>query len=60
MKRSFTVQSVIGVCMLMLILSCHKRGDFEVPCKLLKMSYVDGVYYPETQEKINERILKQH
>jgi hypothetical protein len=40
MKQSFTVKSIIGLCMVTLAVSCHKRGDFEVPCKLLKMSLV--------------------
>jgi hypothetical protein len=51
MKRSFTLQSVIGICMMVLVLSCHKRGDFEVPCKLLKMSYVERGAFPETREE---------
>lgn len=41
MKRSFVIQSIIGICMLTLVLSCHKRGEFEVPCKLLKIAHVD-------------------
>lgn len=46
MKRSIVLQSIIGVCMLSLVLSCHKRGEFEVPCKLLKIAHADrtGLY----------------
>jgi hypothetical protein len=49
MKRSFTLQSVICICMLSIFVSCHKRGDFEVPCKLLKMSYVERGAFPHPQ-----------
>lgn len=41
MKRSYALQSVIGICLLTLVLSCHKRGEFEVPCKILKIAHVD-------------------
>jgi YD repeat-containing protein len=51
MKHSFIVRSLIGVCMLTLIFSCRKRGDFEVPCKLLKMSYVERGAFPSPQEE---------
>jgi len=41
MKRSFVLQLIIGICMLTLIVSCHKRGEYEVPCRLLKIAHVD-------------------
>lgn len=41
MKRSFTLQSIIGICMLSLVISCHKKGDIEVPCRLLKIAHFD-------------------
>jgi hypothetical protein len=40
MKRIF-LQSFAGICLLSLFLSCHKRVEFEVPCKILKLAHVD-------------------
>lgn len=41
MKRSITLQYIVLASLLTLALSCHKRGDFEVNCKILKITYDD-------------------
>jgi hypothetical protein len=41
MKRTFVLKFVAGICLLSLFLSCHKKGEFEVPCKILKVANVD-------------------
>jgi hypothetical protein len=41
MKRTSVLQSVACICLLSIFLSCHKRGEFEVPCKILKIAHVD-------------------
>jgi hypothetical protein len=40
MKKTMS-QSLAVVCLLCLSVSCHKRVDFEVPCKILKIANVD-------------------
>jgi hypothetical protein len=41
MKRTFVLKFAAGICLLSLFLSCHKRGEFEVPCKIMKLANVD-------------------
>ena len=41
MKKTFVLQSLAAICFLSLIISCHKRGEFEVPCKIVKVAHVD-------------------
>lgn len=41
MKKTFVLKYVAGICLLSIFLSCHKRGEFEVPCKILKIAHVD-------------------
>jgi hypothetical protein len=41
MKRTVALQFIAGFCLLSVFLSCHKRGEFEVPCKILKIAHVD-------------------
>jgi hypothetical protein len=41
MKRTIALKYVAGLCLLSIFLSCHKRGEFEVPCKILKIAHVD-------------------
>lgn len=40
MKKTI-LQSIVGICLLSFFLSCHKKGEFEVPCKILKVAKVD-------------------
>jgi hypothetical protein len=35
MKHPFSLQSIICICLPGLILSCSKRGDLEVPCRII-------------------------
>lgn len=41
MKRIDVLKLVAVFCLPVLFLSCHKRGEFEVPCKILKLAFVD-------------------
>lgn len=40
MKKT-SLQSLAVICLLIIFTSCHKRVEFEVPCKILKIAHVD-------------------
>lgn len=41
MKKNVALKFIVAICLLSIFLSCHKRGEIEVPCKILKVAHVD-------------------